>query len=109
MSNLHDFDSITDMLYEMFLVATIDAMSAACLLERYIDDEGGGSLSARPCGWPIRPENEIFDYEVVKDHIRKLYYSNEDANIPKVDVFRRKFSLYENKPRTGILRKNKLK
>ena len=53
-------------------------MSAVCILERYIDDEGWGSLPAEPCSYPPPPELEIFDYEVVKKHIKELYY-NDDA------------------------------
>lgn len=55
-------------------------MSAVCLLERYVEDEGWGSLSAEPCSYPPPAELEIFDYNVVKRHIQDLYYSSDSAS-----------------------------
>lgn len=46
------------------ITATIDAMSAACLLERYLEDEGIGSLPARPCSYPPPRELMFFNYNI---------------------------------------------
>ena len=56
--------------------ASLDAMSAACLLERYLEDEGEGALLAIPCSYPPPPELAYFDYNIVKDYIRDRYYSS---------------------------------
>jgi hypothetical protein len=50
-------------------------MSAACLLERYLDDAGEGALPAIPCEYPPPKELAYFDYDVVRRHIREQYYS----------------------------------
>ena len=44
-----------------YVVGALDSMSAACLLERYIEDEGDGSIIAPKCSYPPPPELEIFD------------------------------------------------
>ena len=54
--------------------ASIDAVSAMCLLERYIEDEAIGSIEALPSVYPIPDELNNFDYEVVKEYIRNLHY-----------------------------------
>eukprot|EP01040_Poterioochromonas_malhamensis_P010645 gene10645-11592_t len=54
--------------------ASVDSMSAACLLERYLEDKGRGSLLAPACSYPPPPDLENFDYNLVKCHIRKLYF-----------------------------------
>lgn len=64
--------------------ASLDAMSAVCLLERYIEDRGDGSIPAIPCSYPLSPQNEIFDYELVRKHIRSIYgyeKKQDNANI----------------------------
>lgn len=55
------------------ITASLDSMSAACLLERYIEDEGEGSIEAIPCAYPPPPQLAKFDYNTVKRHIRSLY------------------------------------
>jgi len=55
--------------------ASIDAMSATCLLERYIEDSGSGSILAKPCIFPPPLEIASFDYNTVKEHIRSLHWS----------------------------------
>ena len=60
-----------------YLLASLDSMSAACILERYIEDLGEGSIEAQPCVYPPPAELANFDYNVVKKHIRKLYYPPE--------------------------------
>jgi putative transcription antitermination factor YqgF len=57
------------------LKASIDAMSALCLLERYLEDQGDGSLAAIPCTYPPPKELMYFDYNSVREHIREKYYS----------------------------------
>ena len=56
--------------------ASLDAMSAACLLERYLEDRGEGALAAVACAYPPPRELERFDYGVVRDYIRETYYSS---------------------------------
>jgi hypothetical protein len=52
-------------------------MSAACLLERFLEDQGDGSISAKPCAYPPPDELAVFDYELVKQHIREQYYDTQ--------------------------------
>ena len=56
--------------------ASLDAMSAACLLERYLEDSGVGAMPTVPCSYPPPPELAFFDYDVVRAHIREQYYSD---------------------------------
>jgi len=49
-------------------------MSAACILERYIEDRGEGSLSATPCHFPPSVEESTFDYDIIRRHVRALHY-----------------------------------
>lgn len=39
-------------------------MSAVCLLERYLEDQGEGSLPAQPCSYPPPRELMFFDYNI---------------------------------------------
>jgi RNase H-fold protein (predicted Holliday junction resolvase) len=54
--------------------ASVDAMSAACILERYIEDRGEGSLSATPCRFPPSDEESTFDYDIIRRHVKALHY-----------------------------------
>ena len=56
------------------LTESLDAMSARCLLDRYIEDEGGNSLDAQACEFPVPFELESFDYGLVKRYIEDTYY-----------------------------------
>jgi len=56
--------------------SSLDAVAAACLLERYIDDEGEGSIDAIPCEFPVPADMAHFDYNVVKKYIREQYYGD---------------------------------
>ena len=56
------------------LSESLDAMSARCLLDRYIEDEGGGALDAMACEFPIPRALDRFDYGLVKKHIKDTYY-----------------------------------
>ena len=49
-------------------------MSAACILERYIEDQGEGSLVATPCRFPPSEEESTFDYDIIRQHVRALHY-----------------------------------
>eukprot|EP01036_Dinobryon_divergens_P027931 gene27931-36795_t len=60
--------------------ASVDAMSAACLLERYLEDGGAGALDATPCPFPPPADVAMFDYNTVKSYVRSLYYT-EDSSI----------------------------
>lgn len=62
------------------LAASLDAMSAACLLERYIEDCGEGSMPAIPCAYPVPPELDCFDYGTVKRYVRSLYVEKDRGN-----------------------------
>ena len=56
--------------------ASLDAVAAACLLERYIDDEGEGSIDAIPYEFPVPTNLAYFDYNLVKKYIREQYYED---------------------------------
>lgn len=56
---------------EKNIKASIDAMSAACLIERYIEDEGEYSILAEPCSYPPPMELEILDYSKVSEYVRE--------------------------------------
>lgn len=60
------------------LQASLDAMSACCLLERYIEDRGEGCLPAIPCRYPPPDELANFDYECVRRHVREQYDRDEE-------------------------------
>jgi hypothetical protein len=61
------------MLHNPATTASIDAMSAACLLERYMEDSGEGSLQAEPCEYPVPASLDNFDYNTVRQHVKSLY------------------------------------
>ena len=39
-------------------------MSAVCLLERYLEDQGDGSLPAQACSYPPPRELSYFNYNI---------------------------------------------
>jgi hypothetical protein len=55
------------------ITASIDAMSAACLLERYMEDSGEGAMPAEPSEYPVPPSLDNFDYNTVRQHVKSLY------------------------------------
>lgn len=57
--------------------ASLDAMSACCLLQRYVEDRGEDAVPATPSDYPPPRELEVFDYNVVKEYIRDAYYSDD--------------------------------
>ena len=59
----------------IYITASLDAMSAVCLLERYLEDCGDGAIPAVPCTYPPTDEFAWLDYEMVRSHIREAYYS----------------------------------
>ena len=48
--------------------ASIDAMSAVCLLERYLEDQGEGSLPAIACSYPPPRDLMFFNYNIGNGH-----------------------------------------
>jgi len=54
----------------LFKESSIDAVSAACLLERFLEDRGEGSIDAIPTTYPPPHELEFFDYNIVRNHIK---------------------------------------
>jgi hypothetical protein len=56
-------------------------MSALCLLERYVEDRGEGSMLAVPYeNFPPTHEETFFDYKTVKKYIKDKYYTFYDDN-----------------------------
>lgn len=55
------------------MVVPLDAMAAACILERYVEDEGEGSICGEACEYPPPRDLAFFDYNKVKEHIREQY------------------------------------
>jgi hypothetical protein len=56
--------------------ASLDAMAAMCLLERYIEDEAEGAIEALPCTYPIPRALNNFNYDIVRKYIRDLHWSD---------------------------------
>jgi hypothetical protein len=56
-------------------------MSAACLLERYLEDKGVGSVSAPVCSYPPPEDLESFSYEIVKSYIRRKNFRPTQADL----------------------------
>lgn len=54
------------------LKSTIDAVSAACILERYIEDGGENALNAEPCPYPPPQSIAMLDYGAVCAHVKKV-------------------------------------
>jgi RNase H-fold protein (predicted Holliday junction resolvase) len=53
--------------------SSLDAVTAACLLERYIEDQGSFNvLPALPCAYPPSYDIEYFDYSIVSKYIQML-------------------------------------
>ena len=67
------------LLINTILIASVDAMSAACLLERYLEDHGAGALDALPCPFPPPYDVAMFDYNTVRSYVRSLYYSEDNS------------------------------
>lgn len=53
-------------------------MSAACLLERYLDSEGEGGYRPPLAVYPPPPDLAIFQYDLVKEYIRRKYFDGEE-------------------------------
>jgi putative transcription antitermination factor YqgF len=76
--------------------ASLDAMSAACILERYLEDAGEGAILAQLSSYPLHPDLAVFDYDVVRQYVRKMHYSdpqrpnNDHMNRMKMGMRRRK-------------------
>ena len=75
--------------------SSLDAVSAACLLERFIEDEGEFNvLPALPCPYPPPKDLEWFDYGIVQRHIRLTKYSMSDMDYSSESIKSRKFGVY---------------
>lgn len=73
-------------------LASLDAMAAACLLERYIQDDGEGSVIAPICDYPIPKSLQYFDYDIVRQHISDQYYdppSQKDLDRQMIEDLKR--------------------
>ena len=57
--------------------SSLDAMAAACLLQRYLEDQGEGALGASPCNYPPPEELAFFNYDEVRSYIRERYSQND--------------------------------
>jgi RNase H-fold protein (predicted Holliday junction resolvase) len=80
--------------------ASLDAVSAACLLERYIEDEGDFNvLPALPCPFPIPKDLENFDYGIVQTYIRLTKYSNADLTSANQQTMMKKFGVRDGSRR----------
>ncbi|KAJ1424382.1 hypothetical protein B484DRAFT_98930 [Ochromonadaceae sp. CCMP2298] len=60
--------------------ASLDAMSAACILERYLEDAGDGAIEAQQSSYPVPADLAHFDYEVVRRYVRKTYHNDPKPN-----------------------------
>jgi RNase H-fold protein (predicted Holliday junction resolvase) len=58
---------------------SLDAMSAACILERYIEDTGEGSIEPELCEFPIPLSIEEFDYNNVREHVARKFQKHSEA------------------------------
>ncbi len=54
---------------------SIDSLAAQCLLDRYFEDKGKGSIKALPCDYPIPKELEMFDYNILKQYLKVIFNS----------------------------------
>jgi RNase H-fold protein (predicted Holliday junction resolvase) len=79
---------------------SVDGWSAACLIEHYVEDEGGGSLEARPCAYPVPDDVGYFDYRIVSAHIRDQYVDLTQEDMDRVRVQRLKEGVNPRKPLT---------
>ena len=80
---------------DIYTRSSLDAVSAACLLERFIEDEGEFNvLPALPCSYPPPKDLECFDYGIVQRHIRLTKYAMNEREIPSENIKSRKFGMY---------------
>lgn len=80
--------------------ASLDAVAAACLLQRYLEDEGEGALEARNVAYPLPDELAFFDYNNVREYIRDTNFHAEQqggARALKVENERKMRALKEGK------------
>lgn len=83
-------------------------MSAACLLERYIEDQGDGSILAQPCIYPPPSDLACFDYNIVREHIHQLYYNNQNIQNKGGQNIQKAIELMKNREITKTMN-NKIK
>ena len=77
--------------------ASLDAMAAACLLQRYMEDQGDGAIDARPCPYPPPEEVAFFDYNQVRSYVQDMHYHNGGRRNQKRDNLRRMQALKEGR------------
>ena len=73
-------------------IATTDAAAAACILERYIEDHGDGSIAANPHLHPTfinTPRDQVmrFDFQTVRDHLKSVLPSYNRHPPPRANPF----------------------
>jgi hypothetical protein len=65
------------------VTSSLDAMAAACLIERYIEDQGEYSILAEPCEYPPPKDLSMLDYSKVAAHVKRINaveYTQADIN-----------------------------
>lgn len=80
--------------------ASLDAVAAACLLQRYLEDEGEGALEAEKVDYPLPDELAYFDYDDVREYIRDTNFHAErqgGARALKIENERKMRALKEGK------------
>ncbi len=77
--------------------ASLDAVAAACLLQRYMEDHGEGALEARPCPYPPPDDVAFFDYNEVRSYVRDMHYHNGGYGSQKRENLRRMQALKEGR------------
>lgn len=60
-----------------FPLATLDALAASCILERYLEDRGEGSVEALPCAFPPPESIAVFDYELIRRYVGMQYNADD--------------------------------
>lgn len=56
--------------HRYFSIASLDSVAAACILERYLEEKGVGSLVAQTCSYPPPAEIASFNYDVIRKYVR---------------------------------------
>ena len=82
--------------------ASLDAVAAACLLQRYLEDEGRGALDAIKYDYPLPDKLAYFDYEEVREYVRDTHsYANEIGGLRALE--------FENKRKMKALKVGKFR
>lgn len=62
-------------------------MAAACILERYIEDEGVGSILARQCPYPPPEEIATFNYTLIGTYVGMRHHVEDSEDWHKVKAY----------------------